>query len=466
MLDLFSSIVAEEKLHRKYKVIRDHLSLTGEQEVLKDWVDGFVDRDKKIVKEFQTSFHSAFWEFYLYAVLREAGLKIDFSKNRPDFVVYKPYKLYIEAVVANIKKEGQKEEARTLDDILSMITPACLQENFYDELDESITRYSNAISSKEKKYSDYSTDNNFDRNIPFIIALSGYEQINYGNKFYYAILALLYGLYYDNLNDKYVQKRCIIKPNTNSEIPIGIFLNDQMSHISAIIFTCTVTLGKLTSLAISQNKSPLKVNSVLCIRHDIEPPHFKPQLVSSENPEYLSDGLFIFHNPFAKNSLPECLFDKTNITNVYFNVDKSQLIFKSNNLPIVARLNLAFGEQIFKHTAYQIMDTLNPDILFVFADVLCIYNNENNLFKVTFKDLDDDLEFIIEFTEANIKKYEIEEEITFCIIFKIHRPHDLIIKDIDHLKIYLSMNKIRCLVLNQCSIIDIKKIDKSYMNTT
>jgi len=60
MLDLFSSIVAEEKLHRKYKVIRDHLSLTGEQEVLKDWVDGFVDRDKKIVKEFQTSFHSAF----------------------------------------------------------------------------------------------------------------------------------------------------------------------------------------------------------------------------------------------------------------------------------------------------------------------------------------------------------------------------------------------------------------------
>ncbi len=273
---MFSTVVEEEKLHCKYKIIRDHLSLTGEQDILKEWVEGFVDRDNKIVKEFQTAFHSAFWEFYLYAVFKEAGFQIDFTKNRPDFVIDSPQKLYVEAVVANIKKGGLQENARTLKDILSMLTPTYLQENFDNELREAINRYSNAILSKNRKYNDYANDRNFDKNAPFIIALSGYEQINYGNKFYYAMLALLYGLYYDNLNDKYVQKTYIIKPNINAKIPIGIFLNEQLAHVSAILFSCTVTLGKLTSLAISKNKSPIKINSVLCIRYDTEPPHFKP----------------------------------------------------------------------------------------------------------------------------------------------------------------------------------------------
>jgi len=459
-LDLFSATVTDEKLHRKYKILRDCLSLTGEQDILKERVDGFVDRDKKIVKEFQTSFHSAFWEFYLYAVLREAGFEIDFTKKRPDFVIDKPYKLYIEAVVANIKREGKKEEERNLKDILSMITPACLQENFNDELDESITRYSNAILSKSRKYHDYLDDPDFDQNIPFVIALSGYEQINYGNKFYYAMLALLYGLYYDHLNDRYIEKSYILKPHTDSKIPIGIFLNEQLAHVSAIIFSCTVTLGKLTSLAISKNKSPIKINSVMCIRHDTEPPHFKTQIVSPENPEYLSDGLFIFHNPFARNPVPESLFDTTNIINVYFNVDDSQLSFDGNKLPLVARLNLAFGEQFFKNTAYHIMEMLNPDVLFIFAEVNDIYKNSNKLFEVTFRDLDDNMEFVLELTEENIKKYGIKTGCTFCITFKMHKMPNLIIKNTEHLKVYLSMNKTRCLNLNQCSVVDIALVKK------
>ena len=461
---MFSTVVEEEKLHCKYKIIRDHLSLTGEQDILKEWVEGFVDRDNKIVKEFQTAFHSAFWEFYLYAVFKEAGFQIDFTKNRPDFVIDSPQKLYVEAVVANIKKGGLQENARTLKDILSMLTPTYLQENFDNELREAITRYSNAILSKNRKYNDYANDRNFDKSAPFIIALSGYEQINYGNKFYYAMLALLYGLYYDNLNDKYVQKTYIIKPNINAKIPIGIFLNEQLAHVSAILFSCTVTLGKLTSLAISKNKSPIKINSVLCIRYDTEPPHFKPQIISHENPEYLSDGLFVFHNPFTKNPLPEGLFDTTNIINVYFDVDSSQLLFKGNNLPLVARLNLPFGEQIFKHKLYQIVEVFNPDILFIFAEVSCLYKNENNLIEVTFRDLDDGLEFTIEFTEDDIKKYEIEEELIFCITFKLHKFSDLVIKNIEELKLYLSLNRERCLFLNQCTIIDIKKVDKTQNN--
>ena len=52
-MNIFEDLkIKEEKLHTKYKLIRDNLQLTGEQEILRDWVGGFEDRDNKIVKEF------------------------------------------------------------------------------------------------------------------------------------------------------------------------------------------------------------------------------------------------------------------------------------------------------------------------------------------------------------------------------------------------------------------------------
>ena len=139
-------------------------------------------------------------------VFKEAKFEIDFTKNRPDFIITKPEKLYIEAVVSNIKNTGEKEEKRSLKDILSMVEPFYIQENFDYNMRESITRYSNSILSKNKKYQEYLKNKDFNEKIPYIIALSGYEQINYGKNFYYPMMALLYDLYYDNKKDKYEKK--------------------------------------------------------------------------------------------------------------------------------------------------------------------------------------------------------------------------------------------------------------------
>ena len=136
-------------------------------------------------------------------VFKEAKFEIDFTKNRPDFIITKPEKLYIEAVVSNIKNTGEKEEKRSLKDILSMVEPFYIQENFDYNMRESITRYSNSILSKNKKYQEYLKNKDFNEKIPYIIVLSGYEQINYGKNFYYPMMALLYDLYYDNKKDKY-----------------------------------------------------------------------------------------------------------------------------------------------------------------------------------------------------------------------------------------------------------------------
>jgi hypothetical protein len=374
----------------------------------------------------------------------------------------------VEAVVANIKKDGKKEEERTLEDILSMIKPIHLHEDFTNSLNESITRYSNSIESKYKKYNGYTSskgkyykgyieDKEFDKDVPYIIALSGYEQVNYGNNFYYAIFALLYGLYYDNLNDKYTKKEYIFKSDTDSKIDLGLFLNDKMEDVSAVIFSSTVTLGKLTSLAISQDKSPLKINSVLCMRHDTEPPHFKPQIVSKENPEYLSDGLFIFHNPFAKNAISTDLFKNTNAINIYFDLEKGHKTFEGNNLPIVSRLNLFAGESFFKNTITQIVESFNSDLIFVLAKVVN-FDFINNQYEVEFKDIETNLEFKISFTKEKFNKYKIQDDEKFIFTFQFNKE-DLNIKSIEQFEMLRKMNKIKCLSLGEgCTIIDIQQI--------
>lgn len=473
MLDIFKEQIKESELHPKYKIIRDCLKYTGEQEVLKDWINGFIDRDNKIVKQFQEDFHSAFWEFYLFAVFKEAGFEIDFTKNRPDFIVTKPQKIYIEAVVSNIKQNGIKEEERTLEDILSMLKPVHLHKNFNDNLNESITRYSNSIESKYKKYNGYTDsknkykkgyieDKDFDKSAPYIIALGGYEQINYGNNFYYAMLSLLYGLHYDNLNDKYSRKEFILKPNTDSKIKLGLFLNDERKNISAIIFSSTVTLGKLTSLSISQNKSQLKLNSVLCMRHDTEPPYFKPQIVSPDSPEYLSDGLFIFHNPFAENAISKDLFKNTNAINIHFDIDKGYLTFKGNNLPIVSRLNLFQGEHFFKNSISKIVESFNPNISFIFSEVLEINSYDDENFEVLFIELDNKLEFTINFIKEKFQEYNIQEKQKFVITFLLHKDSAIHFKTTEQFEMYWKLCKKKCFYFgDDCTIIDIQQLEKA-----
>ena len=341
-LDLFQEIrgITEEQLHPKYKFLKNTLLLDGERKIITSWTDGFVDRDNKIIKEFQTTFHSSFWEFYLFRLFVEMGLIVDFSKDRPDFIINQPNKIYFEAVVSNIKEKGRQENTRNLDDILSMLNPPHLQKDFVNSTNEAITRHSNAINSKYKKFiAQYSNLEWVDNNAPFVIALASYDQVNYGREFYYPLLALLYGRYFNHKNGKYEFKKNIIKPDTNSEIPLGLFNNNSMENISAILFSCTITLGKLTSLSKSINNSKLNMQQILNVRHDDEFPNYKIQDVNPENPEELSDGLFIFHNPFAKNPLPFSVFEKSNA--IQITVNDTGFRLEGNNSPIVSRLNIS-----------------------------------------------------------------------------------------------------------------------------
>lgn len=339
-LNIFQKLkkLDDDQLHNKFKLLLD-FSLKGERDILTSWTEGFVDRDNKIVEEFQRNFHSAFWEFYLHAVFKEAGLEIDFSKDRPDFVITSPYKINVEAVVANIKQGGREEADRDLNDILGALTPPSQKENFSQIVDEAVARHSGSILSKFSKYEEsYSKLNWVNQDAPYVIALGSFDQVNYGQEYYYPMLKLLYGLDFNPLSEMYRNVTEIRKPGTDSTLSVSLFNDPKYENISAVLFSCVTTLGKLTSLAIPKNELTAYMQNVAVLREDFEPPYYKMQIVDADNQEELSDGLFVFHNHHAKNKLPLEVFQKTNAFQFYLN-EEGQL-WHTNSSPIVARINL------------------------------------------------------------------------------------------------------------------------------
>ena len=293
--------------------------------------------------------------------LKDGNLEIDFAKGRPDFIIKNKQNILIEAVVSEIRQDGIKENDRTLDDILNSITANYSLNNFEEIMNEAITRYSNAILSKTNKYKqEYSKCEWVKADFPFIIALASYSQINYGREYIYPIVALLYGYYYNPISYNYSELKEITKPGKSAKIPLGIFNNYEMEDISGIIFTCTLTLGKLTALALSENKY-INLNTVFNIRLDNEEPIFKVQEIDQTNPENLTDGLFVFHNPNAKNKIPEDFLSYGNITHV--KLINNEIIIENNNSILFSRLNIpkAFLPEKLKDSFINnIFESFNP----------------------------------------------------------------------------------------------------------
>ena len=346
---LFDEIkgLSDDRKHNKFKFLRDEIQLSTEKQLLCTYTNGLVDRDHKMVRQFQETFHSTYWEICIYQLCLEAGFSLNQSHPFPDFIIKKPSEFYIEAVVANIKQTGIPECERTLEDQLSMLTPPHLQKDFSDVLNESIIRSSNAIFSKIRKYEDYKKEQWVDEKKPFIIALSSCDHINYGREFIYPMMALLYGRYYIPCENGCIMKKNIRKSETGVELPLGIFLNSEYSQISAIMYTCTNTIGKLTALALSKGLHTF--NSVLDVVRDEEDEKlpFKFRIVSNSSPESISDGVFIFHNPYAKEPIKPELFENTNVTHVFLENNSLALLGVTSPLYTRFSINSCMSQRLF-----------------------------------------------------------------------------------------------------------------------
>lgn len=322
-MDLFTPQVEKERFHPNFARILEkdneikNGSLAGEsweqeKSILQSWCIGFPDRDNKFIKEFQTTFNSSFWEIYLYKLFCDYGFKFNWSYSRPDFLLNtNNIDFIVEATTAN---KADDERPNEWDKEEPLVNPfnAEAYDYYLKNMNEanrySMIRLSNAILSKYRKYKNDYSKLDYVKNRPFVIAVAPFEQPFFYHQYCRPIMALLYDYYVDE--EAYCGNHgdctCLptiylnsIKKDNDAEIPLGFFKDEYMSEISAVVFSCNATWSKLRKCK----------KTLMFLTLD--------GLVMENTYELIEDGLFIFHNPYAKHPLDRSIFKRNRVCQVY-----------------------------------------------------------------------------------------------------------------------------------------------------
>jgi hypothetical protein len=310
-MDLFTPIVSEDLQHPNFRSIcaqRNGYNC----DVLNDWARGFQDRDGKFVYEFQKTFDPCFWELYVFAVLKQYGLTVDFSHPAPDFFVTDNGGFNVEATVALHAKNA---------------TPAYVKykEPIPQDLNEfnrqAILRIRNSIDGKTKKFSaSYETLHHV-RNRPFVLAITGFDSPHAPLANQRAIEAALFGYYVDE--EKYLRDggelkgyevESVAKDNGTS-IDIGVFKSEDFKWLSAVMFSSCASWGKVRALSADPNPN------VIFETVKYNPSGTNPCVERAKKANYterLLDGLRIYHNPLASHPLDRSVFRNRDVFQSYY----------------------------------------------------------------------------------------------------------------------------------------------------
>nr|DAZ53653.1 MAG TPA: hypothetical protein [Caudoviricetes sp.] len=313
-INLFDDVVPLEKQHPIYTMMKEE-RYKPERDVINQWAKGFQDRDNKFAKEFQTSFEPCLWELYLFAYLKELGLRSDFSYDAPDFVVNDP-DFCIEATIAlpaqgDLGAHGFSKEDMPRDfNKFNSEASIRLSNSFISKVKKLRSRYSLLPQCKEK---------------PFVIAIASFDRPFAHFAAARPILATLYGLYHDEEATIESGSKSIISYNVdaavkkeNVNIDMGLFCTPEYSDVSAVIYSSLATWGKVRALA--DNPSALTIYTSFTPKENSLFPEVH-QALKSDYVEHLADGLYILHNPFAKHPLPKETLSHPRIAQGYIEPD-------------------------------------------------------------------------------------------------------------------------------------------------
>lgn len=273
-LDLFKPIVSLAKLHPNF-IATISPNATGVRNVINDWARGFVDRDGKFVKEFQTTYNSSFWELYLFAVMKSLNLEIDFKVSSPDFVT--KCGLVVEATTANHAFDDVPEWEKTI--------AGMNEQNSFEVFKHSAIRLSNAFAAKAKKYRETYAQLNHVKDKPFIIAISNYSRQDFNLHGDVPLQWLLYDV---------LEKKKLRKSN-GGYVDLGLFRTSAFKDVSAVLYSSLATFGK--ARALSNDKGNITFHA---IRIKDNYTIIKVEENIADYKESLTDGLRLFINPFAR----------------------------------------------------------------------------------------------------------------------------------------------------------------------
>lgn len=308
-----------------------HRAYEKERNTLEKWSEGFPDRDNKFIKELQTSFNSSFWEIYLHALFKDLGFTFDWSQSSPDFnVEHLNERFVVEATTANAADGKPKEWEREIS------TQAARHINIPEINKEAIVRLSNAIYTKSQKYLSSYRNLNHVAGRPYVIAIAPFEQPFFMLQHDRAIRALLFDYYIDEETyykcpEKYPSgppgiSLGTIEKSNGSEISLGFFKDNSLEHVSAVLFSCIATMGKLDALS-PKGIGDTIFNSVRTSQSSPIPKRYMGEK-KADYIETIQDGLQVYHNPYAKYPLSTAHFRKAGIAQHYFNSEKNEWVYE------------------------------------------------------------------------------------------------------------------------------------------
>lgn len=300
-MDLFTPIVTTQQQHPNFANITTNRHYAPERKVIQSWADGFVDRDNKFVREFQTTFNSSFWELYLHASFRELGFSIDMRHPCPDFLVRTSNQdVVAEAAIASNADGYLAEWEHDWSDPSNI--------DHHELLRSASLRLSNSIAAKLTKYTDNYSNLSHVRGKPFLLCLAAFDQ-----PFFYlqkdnAIRRVLYGL--DQplwIPGRRPDERILIgeslrpteSKDSGAEVEFGIFAKPGHESISAVLFSSTATFGK--THALTTPEIDVVFHATRYNDHGTEPLQIHAHRKNYS--ETLLDGLHVFLNPFAQHPL-------------------------------------------------------------------------------------------------------------------------------------------------------------------
>lgn len=301
-IDLFNIKVEESLLHPNFlQTIKPNKE--GVRKVLKQWADGFVDRDGKLVKEFQTTYNSVFWELYLFALFKSWGMINDFQYYAPDFNIRDYGGICIEAVIASNANDSDPEWINSGKEI---IFPDLGDVETRDKfVTDSTIRLSNAFFSKLKKFRrEYSVLEHV-HSKPFILAIAPFDRPWFYMQTSQAISQLLWAkkIKSDGNGKWKFETVDYVEKENGAQIDLGIFNDNSCAEISAVIFSNVATFGKAQALADKIKQFPV----IFWWARYNESQFGKPNMGASWGCDYdesLDDGISIYLNPFASNPVP------------------------------------------------------------------------------------------------------------------------------------------------------------------
>lgn len=340
-MDLLTPLYDDDKLHQHFKTISDgRVGRHFQREELLRWLEGFPDRDNKFVKEFQTTFNSSFWEIYLHSVFRDYRFTLDWTYAAPDFLVSAADITFtVEATTANHAADAQPEWGHPM-------TPEFYENIDFNELNRiAIIRLANAFMGKSQKFNDKYANHGHVKGRPFVLAVAPFEQPGFHLQAYRPIEALLFDHYVDEAeyianperfpNGPVSRSLGSVEKDNGAEIELGFFHNRRFSHISAVVFSHLATWGKVDAMC---GNPDAIIRSIWSTAEGMKPVAVR----ASESTEKITDGLRVYHNPYATVPLPLEVFRREGVVQIWEDLDSRGLFHEEADNCLQSRTAMTF----------------------------------------------------------------------------------------------------------------------------